>query len=115
MAYKVAVASSDGKVINQHFGRATKFLIFEVNDSKYKFVEQRDSAPFCNNGEHDDSKLLSSVEALADCRAVLVAQIGQGAVVALNEKDIDAFNIHDLIEEALENLVQYYSDKKEQQ
>lgn len=110
MAYKVAVASSDGKVINQHFGRATKFLIFEINNDKFKFLEQRDASPFCSNGEHDDNKLLSSVESLADCRAVLVGQIGHGAVEALRDKRIDAFNIHDLIEDALEKLIQYYSN-----
>lgn len=29
---RVAIVSSDGKVINQHFGKASRFLIFEVDD-----------------------------------------------------------------------------------
>jgi predicted Fe-Mo cluster-binding NifX family protein len=32
---KVAVVSSDGKVINQHFGKASRFLIFELIAVKY--------------------------------------------------------------------------------
>ena len=33
--YKVAVASSDGKTVDTHFGHAQSFLIFEVDTSKY--------------------------------------------------------------------------------
>lgn len=109
MAYKVAVASSDGKVINQHFGRATQFLIFQINDNKPEFIELRNTAPFCNGGEHDDNKLLSSAELLTDCRAVLVSQIGNGAVQVLKSKGVDAFDIKDLIEDALHSLIKYYA------
>ncbi|HEY0196185.1 MAG TPA: NifB/NifX family molybdenum-iron cluster-binding protein [Methanobacterium sp.] len=41
MSYKVAVASSDGKFVNQHFGMAQQFLIFEIDDDEYKFMELR--------------------------------------------------------------------------
>ena len=39
MAYKVAFLSSDVKVVNQHFGRAKQFLIVEIEDKDYKYVE----------------------------------------------------------------------------
>lgn len=109
MNYKVAVASSDGKVINEHFGRATQFLIFNVEGNKTEFVELRKTVPFCNSGEHDDNKLLSSAELLTDCRAVLVAQIGNGAVQALRSKGVEAFDIKDFIDDALGSLAKYYS------
>lgn len=53
MAYKIATASSDSKVINQHFGRATQFSIFEVKGNKFEFLEIRNSTSFCNNGEQN--------------------------------------------------------------
>ena len=109
MAYKIAVASSDGKVINQHFGRATQFLIFVVSNSKFEYLEILETAPFCNSGEHDENRLLSSAELLVDCRAVLVSQIGNGAAQALRSRGIDPFDIHDFIENALEKLIKYYS------
>lgn len=37
MAYKVAFASSDGKVVNQHFGRTKQFLIVEIDNKDYKY------------------------------------------------------------------------------
>lgn len=109
MPYKIAVASSDGKVINQHFGRATQFLIFEVDNGEFKFSELKKTSPFCDNGEHDDNRLLASTEALADCRALLSCQIGKGAEEILWRKGIDSFSIRDFIEDALKKLIKYYS------
>ena len=34
MSYKVAVASNDGKFVNEHFGRAEKFMIYEIYDDE---------------------------------------------------------------------------------
>jgi len=49
MSIKVAVASNDGKVINQHFGHAQEFLIFDLNDDgTFEFVETRENVPTCN-------------------------------------------------------------------
>ena len=44
---RVAVASSDGKVINQHFGKAIQFLSFELNKDSYKFLQLRINQPAC--------------------------------------------------------------------
>ena len=46
--YKVAVASSDGKTVDTHFGHAQSFLIFEVDEQTGAFedVEERD-VPCC--------------------------------------------------------------------
>jgi predicted Fe-Mo cluster-binding NifX family protein len=112
MSYKIAVASSDGKVVNQHFGRATKFLIFEIEAGEFKFLELLDAKPFCNHGEHDDNKLSNAVDALKGCRAVLVSQIGNGAAQALSSKGIAVFDIHTFIDDALRKLINYY-DKNE--
>lgn len=109
MAYKIAVASSDGKVINQHFGRATQFLVFEVNEENYKFLQVNQASPFCSNGEHDDNTLQSAAESLSNCRAVLVSQIGNGAVRILKSRGIDAFDVRGYIEDALIKLIKYYS------
>ncbi len=47
MKWKAAVASSDGKVINQHFGRAKEFLIFEITNQEFQFLELRQNNPAC--------------------------------------------------------------------
>jgi len=109
MSYRIAVASSDGKVVNQHFGRASEFLIFEVEGDHYKFLEIIETEPFCNDGDHDDNMLSSAIQGLKGSRAVLASQIGNGALQALSTKGIDAFDVRNFIEDALNNLIKYYS------
>ena len=108
MSYKIAVASSDGKIVNQHFGKATQFLIFEMEENTYRFLELLKTTPFCNNFEHNDNKLLSAVDALESCRAVVVSQIGNGAAEALRNKGIEPIDVHNFIEDALRKLLKYY-------
>ena len=110
MSYEIAVASSDGKVVNQHFGKATNFLIFEVEGDNFKYIKLLETQAFCSYGEHDETELLSAMEALEGSRAVLVSQIGNAAAAALKTKGIDAFDVHNFIEDALKKLVKYYSD-----
>ena len=37
---RIAVVSTDGKTVNDHFGKAERFLIYDVDD-KLTFVEKR--------------------------------------------------------------------------
>lgn len=105
MAVKVAVASSDGKVVNRHFGHSKVFLIFKINSEGFEFLETRENTPPCNEQEHHDDKLLRSVELLADCGAVLVSQIGLGAAQLLKSRGITPYVIPDFIDEALKKLI----------
>ena len=43
MAYRIAVASTDGIVVNQHFGHAERFHIVELDaeTEKYEYTETR--------------------------------------------------------------------------
>jgi Dinitrogenase iron-molybdenum cofactor. len=39
---KIAVASSDGEKVDQHFGQAKHFLIFQMGKSGLEFVDLRE-------------------------------------------------------------------------
>ncbi len=106
MSYRVAVASSDGKYINEHFGRASQFLIFNVADDQFEFYELRNNDPPCFGEGHNEDKMSRTVELLADCKAVLVSQIGPGAVQALSFKGITSYVLPDFIEDALKSFIQ---------
>lgn len=41
MSYKIAVASSDGLQIDETFGAAKSFIIYEVADGIYRKLEER--------------------------------------------------------------------------
>ena len=105
MSFKVAVASSDGKYVNQHFGMSQQFLIFEIDDeSNYKFLEVRENTPACDVGGHTDEAMAGSVELISDCKAVLASQIGHGAADALATHGIDAYMAPTFIDTALKEL-----------
>lgn len=108
MPYKIAVASTDGKVVNEHFGRAKQFFVLEVkDDGKYEFLEIRRLPAVCDGGNHDDEAMKKNVEALSDCRCVLVSQIGQGAETVLESDGINVYVIPDYIDEAVNKLISY--------
>lgn len=105
MSYKVAVASSDGKVVNQHFGRATQFLIFDIEDGYYRLNELRKTSPFCKDNEHNDDLLNKAVELVSDCKAVLVSQVGPGAASILTEHGVRPIILPEFIDDALKKIM----------
>lgn len=106
MAYRVAVASTDGKYVNDHFGRARQFLIFELSPDGYQFIELRSNIPSCNPELLDENRHSQTLELLADCQAVIVARIGPGAEQILAARGIKVLTIPDFIDEALKHMQQ---------
>jgi predicted Fe-Mo cluster-binding NifX family protein len=99
------VASSDGKFINRHFGHAEQFLIFEIAKDDCKYVETRSTTPLCDDQEHSDDRLAGIVKLISDCRAVLVAKIGPGALDRLQSQGIQAYAVPDFIDDAIHALI----------
>lgn len=102
---KVAVASTDGKVVNDHFGRAKAFYIFELEKDRITYIEKRETAPSCptyTGGEGVPEGSQDAVDTVADCAAVVVAQIGAGAIRRLEKRNITALVLPLVLEEALE-------------
>lgn len=99
---KVAVASTDGVSINEHFGRTKVFLIYEVEEGgSFKLLEHRLNKPLCTGG-HNDKTVDRTVDLLADVDIVLVNQIGPGAGRALQSKGIIPFVLSGPIDKALQ-------------
>ena len=103
---RVAVVSSDVKVINQHFGKASRFLIFEIGDGKTELVEARENTPVCGSGEngHSDDSLVRTISLISDCQVVLCARIGGGAEEELRKNGILPLEAPYFIHDALEKL-----------
>ncbi len=104
MPQRVAVASTDGKYVNDHFGRAEQFLIFDLDETGHHFVEVRKNIPSCHIDQPEENGHARTVQLLHDCQAVVVARIGYGAEQVLAQHGIAAYTIPDFIEEALASL-----------
>ncbi|CAO5233891.1 nitrogenase cofactor biosynthesis protein NifB [Frankia sp. AgKG'84/4] len=106
----VAVATKGSGVVNQHFGHAGEFWIYEAAPGWARLVQTRDVDRYCNGpSDCDDdegdgkgpSKLDQTIEMLADCAAVLCSKIGPGPREALEDAGIEPVEIYDLIDKAV--------------
>jgi len=83
---KIAVASTDGKVIDLHFGDANRFLIFEIEEGEGEFQEMREKTPIALN-EHTE-RWIASIDLINDCKAVLCSKIGKEPTIELRKMGI---------------------------
>ncbi|MBI1921007.1 MAG: dinitrogenase iron-molybdenum cofactor biosynthesis protein [Geobacter sp.] len=99
---KIAVATSDGTSIDEHFGQAREFRIFEVDDSGgFQLVGVREIRPHCPGDPAVAHSADATVEQLGGVDAVFVNRIGPGAARNLEEKGIKAFALSGPIDRAL--------------
>ncbi|QAT50409.1 hypothetical protein EQM14_11910 [Caproiciproducens sp. NJN-50] len=90
MTIKVAVTSSDGKRIDQHFGHCMNFSIAEINqeDSSWKMVDSRKTARTCHEFSHDAEQVEQVVDSLSDCDYLLTYRIGYYPNLLFSSKGI---------------------------
>ena len=75
----MAVASKGNNVINEHFGHAKEFLIYEVTGASAKLIGHRKTELYCGGGEscgEGESVLERTIRALQGCEVVLCSKIG---------------------------------------
>lgn len=104
MAIRAAAASTDGKVINCHFGKASNFLIFELRNGEFQYIETRNIKPCCNRGEHEDSAFENAAKLLADCSIILVSKIGISAADFLESRGFAVYESPFPITQCLKKL-----------
>ena len=103
----IAVASKDGKEINQHFGHAERFLIYDVDGNEAKLVDEKKVERYCSyDADHPlRGHLLAKISAeLAGCRAVICSQIGQGPQMEMERLGIDTYVAEGPIKKTLVEL-----------
>lgn len=106
--YKVAVASTDGKVVNQHFGKSELFYIYQIEpDWKFSLVEKRELPPVCHGESHDADLMLRNIKSLNDCKYLLVSKIGNVAANMVQAQGITPMELPGFIDESIEKLTIY--------
>jgi nitrogen fixation protein NifB len=72
----VAIATKGGGRINQHFGHAKEFQIYQVSPAGVQFIQHRKVEQYCQGGWGEDATLDGVLEMLDGVTAVLCAKIG---------------------------------------
>ncbi|MDR2163342.1 MAG: dinitrogenase iron-molybdenum cofactor biosynthesis protein [Clostridiales Family XIII bacterium] len=99
--HRVAVATTDGLTLYEHFGHASRFGIYDIDESTVDFVETRKVDPPCHGGHHSESAFDAVIELLDDCEAIVVGKIGPGAADYLMERGIRVFEAPGVLEVVL--------------
>ncbi|WP_455714216.1 NifB/NifX family molybdenum-iron cluster-binding protein [Anaerosporobacter sp.] len=107
VSYRFAVCSKNGKLIDQHFGQATKFYIYDYKDDVVNFVETRQTEQYCHGSMEEKAagRIYQLIKTIEDCNCVICMKIGACPSDALKEKDIDIYITYNLIEEGLKEAV----------
>lgn len=107
----VAVATKGSGLVNQHFGHAKEFQIYEVEGNEVRFVSHRKIDHYCQGGFGEEATLEYIIKAIADCKAVLVSKIGNSPQEKLHKAGIQTVEAYDVIEKvALEFYEQYVKE-----
>jgi nitrogen fixation protein NifB len=108
----VAVATKGGGLINQHFGHAKEFQVYEVDGSEVKYVGHRKVDHFCQGGYSEKATLENIINAISDCKAVLVSKIGESPKEKLHNAGIEVVESYDVIEKVALEFYQEFTEKK---
>ncbi len=94
----VAVATTEGMLVNLHLGDAPSFQIWGPNGQGYALVEERPAPPPGGGSQ----RWWDLAEVLKDCRAVLVSAIGDTPRAVLEESGIQPYEMSGFIEMGLQ-------------
>lgn len=88
---KIAICSSDGRSVNEHFGRTETFYIYEFRGNKSKFLEKRKTSKYSPpepGHKFDSGKFEAVFNVIKDCKIVYTLKIGVLPALKLKEKGI---------------------------
>ena len=77
---KIAFTTSDGSMIDQHFGQCESFQIWEVGPDQASFIE---SVTTEAHGSDEEDRIAARAKILAECAIVYTMQIGGPAAAKL--------------------------------
>ena len=96
---KIAVASTDGKLVDLHFGDANRFLIFKIEEGEGKFHEIREKTSMLLNNHQE--RWVASIDLINDCKAVLCNKIGNEPTIELRKLGIKPIQLDCEVKDAV--------------
>lgn len=100
----IAVASKTGTEVDQHFGHAERFLIYDFDQGEPKRIDEVQVEKYCSFDPENPMRhrqFDGIVAALEGCRAVVTAMIGEYPKQELLKAGIQAISAEGPIEDAL--------------
>ncbi len=89
----IAIASSDGITVDEHFGKATRFHIFDVTPEAFNLITIRHIDEAYSTGDKNHSfnqeRFTAIANELRDCQKIFVTKIGTAPAKAFKDIGIE--------------------------
>lgn len=106
-SYLMALATSDGLEVDVHFGQASRFDVYRIQNSSFTFLESRVVKPLCQHPGHNNARLEQAITVLSDCAVVVCAQIGPAAQNMVEGAGISCYELAAPLQQAIGQVVSY--------
>lgn len=109
--FRFAVATRDGKLVNEHFGHVSEFHIYEYDGKAVKLLEKRPVEPYCSGEcENTGDRMNSILRAVDDCGGILALRVGTVPEKELSDRGIRIFMTYDTIENAVKTAAKQITE-----
>jgi len=99
--FKIAVTSTDGRVVDSHFGHAEEIRFYEVDENGIRYLGAKPVEKYCDENKSCETGKNDAISALNDCAALVTRMIGAAPEHVLSEMGVQAFLSCELVEDAL--------------
>jgi len=101
---KIALASSDGQMVDLHFGRASKFIIYKFDGENVEIVAERK----IDIKENEKHQWMKTLDAVRDCDVVIAVQAGLRAKFGLEEAGVKFVADEGPVEDVIGRYIRHY-------
>ncbi|MGL4669361.1 MAG: NifB/NifX family molybdenum-iron cluster-binding protein [Methanobacteriaceae archaeon] len=100
---KIAIASSNNKDVDLHFGKARNIIIYELEDKTANKIENREVI-INDDQRHQWKKVLETIK---DCDIVICAQAGLKSKIGIDEAGIKVVEDEGPVDEVLARYIKH--------
>jgi predicted Fe-Mo cluster-binding NifX family protein len=100
---RAAFASSNNAYIDEHFGSAQYFQIYDIDEKEAEYIEERRINPLCKG--HCEGGFEAAYDLLKDTDAIFVLRIGESAAGYMIQHGKRVFEAHGFIENIVKELI----------
>ena len=107
---RIAVASTDGKNVDLHFGKAHSLYVYEYDEEKdeLKFIDKR-TVEIEVDMKHQNPKIIKTIE---DCKVCICEQFGPKAAIYAEDAGLKLVSDEGTVEEVLKKYIDHVNFMK---